>query len=69
MGILVEINNFKPVIKPVAVDHITISLMNVMYKLDLVERLYVTARKERMWDADELCEVEDIVGYDVHWAE
>jgi hypothetical protein len=54
---------------PLIICHITADLMKVMYKLDLADKFYVTEVKERIWDPDELREVNDVVGYEVHWAE
>jgi hypothetical protein len=51
----------------VEVDHIFGDMMKVMYKLSLIDQLFVTNLYEEMWDADELCTVKDHVGYKMYW--
>lgn len=62
--------NTPPVsVEPVVIDHITADFMKILYKLDLAEKFYVTEVKERMWDVDEMRNIDDVVGYQVHWTE
>jgi hypothetical protein len=51
------------------IDHITVDLMSVMYKLELADKFIVTEVKEKMYDFDLMRDVEDVIGYRFHWAE
>lgn len=53
----------------IIIEHETADLMRVLYKLGLADAFGVTNVYERMWDADEMREVNDLIGYKVHWTE
>lgn len=47
------------------IDHITMNMLNVIYRLSIIERVVVIPIYERVWDFDEMREVNDIVAYEV----
>lgn len=56
-------------VEPFFVDHISADLMRVLHKLNLADKFIVTEKTEKMWDVDELREVQDVVGYNLWYTE
>lgn len=55
--------------KPFFVDHITVGLMKVLYKLSLADQFVVTEKREEMWDYDSMSNIQDLVGYNLWYTE